>query len=481
MKKIGKLLFLSFFLILGMQTVVAQELMKVYILDENGNLTQMKPAKVAGMKQKKSALGTMVAGQFAKASVVVSYEGNKSNVSIHPDNAIFYISLPNGVDYRDISVGKLKASKNERELTLVEGNGFTSKKKKSEEISLQKISDQIYALRIGSDYKNGDYAICQAPNGYPQIAYDFSLNGNIPSIYIPNPTADDLIAQLTNNQKPESTNASVSPATPVDEKVSLSDVDMNIPSTTNVNSNTFALIIANENYVRAEEVPFAKHDGEVIKKYFSNTLGIPEKNIIYMENATLNDMKFAMNRVKDIDKAFDGDCSFLIYYSGHGAPEENSLAGYLLPVDGYANDLSTAYSLNEVYENLSGLNSKWVFLLLDACFSGASREGKMLLSSRGIAIKSKHEDPKGSLIVLSASQGDETAFPYKEKSHGMFTYFLLKKLQENKGDVTIGELANYVINNVKRTSIIENGKPQTPELLYSRDKQGNWDEIKMNK
>ena len=62
---------------------------------------------------------------------------------------------------------------------------------------------------------------------------------------------------------------------------------------------------------------------------------------------------------------------------------------------------------------------------------------------------------------------NETAFPYKEKGHGMFTYYLLKKLQESKGDVSLGEIVDYVIENVRKQSIVTNGKMQTPMVIPS--------------
>ena len=65
---------------------------------------------------------------------------------------------------------------------------------------------------------------------------------------------------------------------------------------------------------------------------------------------------------------------------------------------------------------------------MDACFSGAQRGEGMLISARGIALKTKQEIPQGNLIVFSAASDDQTAFPYKEKGHGLFTYYLLKKL-----------------------------------------------------
>jgi hypothetical protein len=49
-----------------------------------------------------------------------------------------------------------------------------------------------------------------------------------------------------------------------------------------------------------------------------------------------------------------------------------------------------------------------------------------------------------------------------EFGHGMFTYYLLKKLKDTKGDITFGELADYVTNEVMKQSVVTNGKMQTP-------------------
>jgi hypothetical protein len=97
----------------------------------------------------------------------------------------------------------------------------------------------------------------------------------------------------------------------------------------------------------------------------------------------------------------------------------------------------------------------------------------MLASARGVAIKSKQGAPHGKMVILSAAQGDETAYPYKEKNHGMFTYYLLKKLKDTKGDVTFGELADYVTSEVMKQSVVANGKMQTPQAIPS-DKAEDW-------
>lgn len=242
----------------------------------------------------------------------------------------------------------------------------------------------------------------------------------------------------------------------------ISDIDEKIPENPITGAPTFAVIIANENYMDVEGVPFASHDGETFKKYCEKTLGIPQNNIKFVKDATFNNMKRELNWLSQVMDVYQGEAKIILYYAGHGIPNEGNGSAFLLPVDGVGNDISTGYSLDKLYADLSSKPAKNVIVLLDACFSGAKRDGGMLASARGVAIKAKQNSPKGNMVVLSAAQGDETAYPYKEKGHGMFTYYLLKKLQETKGDITFGELADYVTSEVKKQSIVINGKMQTP-------------------
>ena len=125
-----------------------------------------------------------------------------------------------------------------------------------------------------------------------------------------------------------------------------------------------------------------------------------------------------------------------------------------MKLDGYGSDITTSYKLDDLYSKLGTLPAKNITVLMDACFSGTQRSVKMLASARGVAIKALTGKPVGNMVVFSAAQGDETAFPYLEKGHGIFTYFLLKKLQESKGEATLSELGNYIIDNVRQESII---------------------------
>ena len=125
------------------------------------------------------------------------------------------------------------------------------------------------------------------------------------------------------------------------------------------------------------------------------------------------------------------------------------------------------------------LNQCVVFM--DACFSGAKRDGDMIVAARGVAIKAKEEKPKSATVVFSATSDEEAAYSYKDENHGLFTYCLLKKLQESKGDVTLGDLADYLSKNVRQKSIVINGKKQTPTISPSDDISQTWQDMKLTR
>lgn len=258
----------------------------------------------------------------------------------------------------------------------------------------------------------------------------------------------------------------------------ISAVDENIPETNVKNSNTFALIIANENYQSVASVPYALNDGNIFREYCIKTLGIPEKQIKYIPDATGNQIKAQINWLQTLAEVFT-DPHIIFYYAGHGIPDESSRTAYLLPVDGIGTDVSTGYKLDDLYAVLGKMPAENVTVFMDACFSGSKREEGMLASARGVAIKAKSGMPQGNMVVFSAAQGDETAYPNNEEKHGMFTYFLLKKLQDTKGDVTLHELGEYITKNVSQQSILLNGKSQTPCVTPSASLDASWREWKL--
>jgi hypothetical protein len=261
--------------------------------------------------------------------------------------------------------------------------------------------------------------------------------------------------------------------------VGKSDVDMDIPTITEVKMNTYALIIGNEDYSSFQtglntevNVDFAMNDAKMFKEYCNKTLGIPEKQIKLLTNATSGQMNQGISWLNNLAKIDNGKAELIFYYSGHGLPDEQTKESYLMPVDISGYNVTQAVKLTDIYYKLNEHPSKKVTVFLDACFSGGARN-QGLIAMKGVKIKPKENMVTGNMIVISSSTGEESSGVYRDKQHGFMTYFLLKKLQESKGNISYKELGDYIIENVKKETALS-GKNQTPQLNYSPDIEGTW-------
>jgi hypothetical protein len=259
-----------------------------------------------------------------------------------------------------------------------------------------------------------------------------------------------------------------------------SDVDHDIPVNELDQDFIFGLVIGNEDYSSYQvgtesniNVNYAENDAKVFDQYLRKTLGIPDENITLLLNATAGQINQALAKMTALAKAYDGQAEFIFYYAGHGLPDEKTGEPYLMPVDVTSADLTYAIPLQEVYETFTDYQSGKVTLFLDACFSGGARN-EALLASRSIRIRPKSPFVMGNLIVFSASRGDQTAYAYDEQNHGMFTYHLLKKMQDTRGMVPFGELADFLEKEVNRRSLLVNNREQEPMVKVSPILEYTW-------
>lgn len=254
-----------------------------------------------------------------------------------------------------------------------------------------------------------------------------------------------------------------------------SDVDINIPENSTRNSKIFAVVIGNEDYssrqpgLRSESnVDFAENDAIAFKKYLLSTYGVPEENIKLLRNATYAEMTREIKWLTSLAESQKGEAELVFYFSGHGLPDELTREGYIMPVDVTGADIRLAISLRTLYSELSKWPTKKVTVFLDACFSGAGRnEG--LLALKGAKIRPKDEVISGNMVVFTSSSGEESSGFYKDKQHGMFTYYLLKKIQETRGQIDYQNLINYLRQEVNVRSLILNSKSQNPQIIVSND------------
>jgi len=262
-----------------------------------------------------------------------------------------------------------------------------------------------------------------------------------------------------------------------------SDVDIQIPENKEKDGYRFALIIGNEDYSSYQpglnsemNVIYAKNDAVIFKEYAFKTLGVPEDHIIFMSDATLAQMNRGLTKLNLLIKNSYGEADVFVYYAGHGLPDDKTKEAYLLPVDVSGTELSMAIPLKEVYQKLSEYPSKQVTCFLDCCFSGGARNNG-LIAARGVKVKPREVALTGNLVVFTATSGEQSALAFDEKKHGIFTYYLLKKLKETQGKTTYGDLADYLKKEISLQSVLINNKEQEPQVNVGEKVSDSWKNI----
>jgi hypothetical protein len=136
----------------------------------------------------------------------------------------------------------------------------------------------------------------------------------------------------------------------------------------------------------------------------------------------------------------------------------------------YIPSSDSAYSLKELYADLGGLGARSVTVVLEACFSGVSDNGALTRDASPLNIVV--DNPAQTLangIVISASGAREIATWYRDRKHGLMTYYWLLAMRGEAGDaqgrVTPEGLKRYLQEKVPQMAQVLRGRKQTPDVV----------------
>ena len=244
------------------------------------------------------------------------------------------------------------------------------------------------------------------------------------------------------------------------------------------NKDRIALIIGIEKYDQIPSASYANLDAKFFYEYARKGFGISKSNIkrLIDEDADLVKSLGALNKWLP-GKIKPGQTELIIFFAGHGLASNDGKELYILPQDSDPDLLDrTALSRTELFKEIINLNPKSVTMFMDTCYSGISRDEKMLLASaRPVRIVAdEQEGIPNNFTIFSASQLDQISSGIKEAKHGIFSYYLMKGLEGNADankdkNITNGELLAYMDENVSQKAS-ELGRQQNPSLAGDPDK-----------
>jgi len=215
-----------------------------------------------------------------------------------------------------------------------------------------------------------------------------------------------------------------------------SDVDALPPSNARPDPKAYGIVIGIERY--RENLPaadFAAADARLAAEYLKRVLGVPEENLALLVNdrAAKGDFekyfeRWLPNRVESGGKVF-------VYYSGHGAPNPRTGDAYMVPFDADPTYIDqTGYSIKRMYAQLAKLPASKTTVVMDSCFSGAGGRSVIAQGARPL-VNVVEGDVPSHMLVISASAADQISNSYREKGHGLFTYYFLKGLKSKGPDL----------------------------------------------
>lgn len=233
------------------------------------------------------------------------------------------------------------------------------------------------------------------------------------------------------------------------------------------NETNVAVIVGIEKYRNAPEADFAENDARAMRRHLQ-ALGYPDRNIVFLTGQDATKAKIEAYLKEWLPKNVTADSAVFFYFSGHGAPDTDGNQAFLLPSDGDPMFLkTTAYPLNSLLASLEQLPAKQIVVALDSCFSGAGGRSVVAKGTRPLVGKVNVAFNSSRMTVLTAGTDSEIAGVLSERSHGLFTYFLLQGISElaSKGDAAITSEAllsfakPYIQDEARRQN-----RQQTPSL-----------------
>jgi hypothetical protein len=238
-----------------------------------------------------------------------------------------------------------------------------------------------------------------------------------------------------------------------------------------------AIIIGIENYRRVAKADFANADAKDFYTYASRALGIKPENIKLLVDDGADDIEI-LNAFQNWLplKVNKGKTDVYVFYSGHGYPSLDGSSLYFLPFNVDKQYLErTSVKQKEVVAALQKAQAKSVTMFIDACYSGQTRGGEILIAGlKPIALKADEKAYPPEFTVITASTADQFSSASQDLKHGIFSFYLMKGMEgdadlNKDGRTTSGELQRYLSEMVGRQAMGLN-RTQNTQLFGDADR-----------
>lgn len=220
-------------------------------------------------------------------------------------------------------------------------------------------------------------------------------------------------------------------------------------------TNSWALIVGINDYKYVNPLEYASNDASIVADILENNYAFPKSNIKLLldKDATRGNivssfLSFTNEKVKEDDRIF-------IFYAGHGHTQigNRGEAGFLVPVDGKPDDLTTLIRWDEFTRNADLIRAKHMLFVMDACYGGLALTR---FTSPGSMRFIKNMLQRFSRQVITSGKADEAVSDSggPKSGHSIFTGYFLEALDgaaaPRDGFITANNVMAYVYDRVAK-------------------------------
>lgn len=257
------------------------------------------------------------------------------------------------------------------------------------------------------------------------------------------------------------------------------DVDRDLPRAATRRPDAIAVVLGVERYKALPDARFAERDAALMRRYAVEAMGVNDDvEHLYARtgaDVTSGELRKLFGETGWLARRVTANTDLVIYWAGHGAPDASRRAPYLLPFDADpAFVTETGFALGELYDRVARLPAHSITIILDACFSGLTRDGQALAAgTRPTVLSIEHPAlVRRQMGVITASRDAQPAGDLPEARHGLLTYWVARALRgeadtDGNHTITISELGRFAERHVRETASRLN-RDQRP-LVISRD------------
>lgn len=239
------------------------------------------------------------------------------------------------------------------------------------------------------------------------------------------------------------------------------------PAPTGAGSRDAAVLVGIEDYLDVDDVAGARRNVEDWFAWLGKTRGVELARIERLVDRQARS-RLILEAVDRAVEAVEPGGTLWVVFIGHGAPSKDGKDGLLVgwEADRTAQGIyESSLARSQLYARVAHGRQANTVLVLDACFSGQTGEGRPLAVGLQPLIPVVPVVP-AKVTVLTAAGSGEFAGPLSGVARPAFSYLVLGALRgwadrDGDGSVSATEVQRYVLGALKTTVV---GRTQTPGL-----------------